>query len=609
MTQDAPQSRHKPRDLEGCHRLIDELFDAMAVLCRDRDAAVEEKERLRQDYEQLRRWLYGRRRERFDDPAQKRLFQSDPDELSAPALNVPSDEVVDRPEEVSAAKTRKTRHGRRRFPIEFKHTRVEHTLRDDELPCPCCGKLRKIIGSQTSRRLDYVPGHYEVLEDVRFTYACEDEDCQKHIVTAPKPPQAIEKGAAASGLLADIVVSKFTDHLPTYRKEEISDRHGWMIPRTTQCGWLRQTAATTTVLVALMMARVLRSRVIHTDDTPVRVIVPGEPQTREARFWVYVGDAFHPFSVYDFTMNHTRDGPAQFLSGYEGYLQADGYGGYGGIAIRSDGKLILVSCGAHIRRRFYAQRGYAPEVACPALAYFRQLYVLERQWKPLTEEERYQRRQAESLPILAEFRQWLDSASPGVLPKSKIGEAVSYAVNQWEAWRRYCNAGFLAIDNNVSERMVKPCALGRKAWLFLGSQNGGATAAILYSLTASAKANRAHPFFYVRDVLDRIPEIVHDPRLLPHLEAACQEAPLTDQQRSQSLHCRRPAQYLDILRWHPRTLANRFLQDEVEEDLVEALSTLLPDRWIAEHPKHRLEINRRTGIPVGMESVLGTAGE
>jgi hypothetical protein len=308
--------------------------------------------------------------------------------------------------------------------------------------------------------------------------------------------------------------------------------------------------------------------------------------------------------VYDFTMNRTRDGPARFLSGYAGYLQADGYGGYDGIAIESNGKLILVACGTHIRRRFYAQRTNAPEVACPALAWFRQLYVLERRWKPLTEEERYRLRQAEAVPILQEFHDWLDGVAPTVLPKSKIREAVSYALNQWEAWERYCDAGFLSIDNNLSEQMVKPCAMGRKAWLFLGSENGGATAAILYSLTASAKANRAHPFFYVRDVLDRIPEIVHDRRLLPHLAAACESAPLTEPQQQQLENCRRPTQYLDILRCHPRVLAEWFLCEQIEAELVEALTALLPDRWLASHEEYRLEINRPTGIPVGMERVL-----
>ena len=449
-----------------------------------------------------------------------------------------------------------------------------------------------------------MPGRYEVIEDVRYKYACQDEDCEKHITTAPKPPQIIEKGAAAPSLLADIAVSKFTDHLPTYRKEEISDRHGWLIPRTTQCGWLRQTAASATLLVALMVAQVLRSRKVHTDDTPVQVIVPGKSQTQQAHFWVYVGDALHPYSVYDFTMRRTRDGPAQFLSGYSGYLQADGYGGYDGIAIDSQGQLRLVACGSHMRRRFYAQRLNAPTIAAPALAWFRRLYLLERQWKPLTDEERYQHRQAETLPILTEFHDWLKATQPTLLPKSKIGEAVSYALNQWEAFVRYCDAGFLSIDNNLSERSVKPCAMGRKAWLFLGSENGGATAAILYSLTASAKANQAHPFFYVRDVFEHLPRIVHDPRLLPHLVAACQRAPLADSQRVQLERCERATQYLDILRCHPRVLADSFLQQQIEPELVDALTELLPDRWLATHGDYRLEINRPTGIPVGMERIL-----
>jgi hypothetical protein len=257
-----------------------------------------------------------------------------------------------------------------------------------------------------------------------------------------------------------------------------------------------------------------------------------------------------------------------------------------------------------MRRRFYAQRLNAPAIAAPALAWFRRLYLLERQWKPLTDQERYQRRLAEALPILKEFHDWLKATQPTLLPKSKIGQAVSYALNQWEAFVRYCDAGFLSIDNNLSERSVKPCAMGRKAWLFLGSENGGATAAILYSLTASAKANQAHPFFYVRDVFEHLPRIVHDPRLLPHLVAACQRAPLTDAQRVQLERCERATQYLDILRCHPRVLADSFLEQQIEPELVDGLTELLPDRWLAAHEDYRLEINRPTGIPVGMERIL-----
>ena len=605
MEQDAFQGRRPPLppDVENCHRVIWELFDALL-------ASHSREEQVEAEKAEIIRRFFGPRRERFvDDPAQGKLFETGgPAEAGAAetdAAEPTSPPVVE--EEPTAAPPRKGRHGRRRFPSHFPSIRREHTLNDAERLCPCCGKLRKVIGEEISEQLDYVPGHHQVIEHVRFKYAC--EDCEEHVAIAVKPPQAIEKGAAASGLLAHIGTSKFGDHLPTYRQEEISDRHGWLIPRTTQCGWLRQMSGTLTILVALMAAQILRSRKINTDDTRVPVLIPGEAKTKTGYFWAYCGDKEHPCSVYDFTLSHCRDGPARWLRGYHGYLQADAYNGYDGIAIRSEGRLILVGCGAHLRRRFFAQRTLAPEVACAALAWFRQLYRWERQWKDLSDDARYALRQQHAVPLLAEFHDWLLKTEPHVLPKSKIGEAVSYALNQWEPWTRYCEAGFLSIDNNLAEQTVKPCAMGRKAWLFLGSQEGGATAAVLYSLTGSAKRNRAHPFFYLRDVLDRLPVIVHDPRLLPLFKATCHAAPLTEEQRARLPGCQRPSQYLDILRCHTRSLADAFLPNEMEDDIVAALSELLPDRWIAAHPQHRLAINRCTGTPVGLEAALsGTEG-
>jgi transposase len=598
MEQDAFQGRRPPLplDVENCHRVIWEMFGALL-------ASRAETERERAEKLEMIRRFFGPRRERFvDDPAQGKLFESGgPAEVEA--QEPPSPPVVE--EEPPAASSKKRRHGRRRFPSHFPRVRREYKLTDAERLCPCCGKLRKIIGEEISEQLDYVPGHHQVIEHVRFKYAC--EDCEEHVAIAAKPPQAIEKGAAAAGLLAHIGTSKFGDHLPTYRQEEISDRHGWLIPRTTQCGWLRQMSGTLTLLVALMAAGVLRSRKINTDDTRVPVIIPGEARTKTGYFWVYCGDDQHRYSVYDFTLSHCRDGPAWWLRGYHGYLQADAYGGYDGIAIESEGRLILVGCGAHLRRRFFAQRTLAPEVACAALAWFRQLYQWERKWKDISDDERYALRQQHAMPLLAEFHHWLVKTEPDVLPKSKIGEAVSYALNQWEPWTRYCDAGFLSIDNNLAEQTVKPCAMGRKAWLFLGSQEGGATAATLYSLTGSAKRNRVHPFFYLRDVLERLPAIVHDPRLLPLLKETCRTAPLTEEQRTRLPGCERPGQYLDILRCHTRSLADVFLRNELEQDMLAALSDLLPDRWIVAHPEHRLEINRPTGPPVGLEAALSAA--
>ena len=519
-----------PPDVENCHRVIWELFDALlASRTREEQAEAEKAEIIRR--------FFGPRRERFvDDPAQGKLFETGgpaETETGTEAAEATSPPVVE--EEPSTAPPEKGRHGRRRFPAHFPRIRREHKLSDAERLCPCCGKLRKVIGEEISEQLDYVPGHHQVIEHVRFKYAC--EDCEEHMAIAVKPPQAIEKGAAASGLLAHIGTSKFGDHLPTYRQEEISDRHGWLIPRTTQCGWLRQMSGTLTILVALMAAQILRSRKINTDDTRVPVIIPGEAKTKTGYFWAYCGDKEHPCSVYDSTLSHCRDGPARWLQGYHGYAL----------------------------------------------------------------------RQQHAVPLLAEFHDWLLKTEPDVLPKSKIGEAVSYVLNQWGAWTRYCEAGFLSIDNNLAEQTVKPCAMGRKAWLFLGSQEGGATAAVLYSLTGSAKRNRAHPFFYLRDVLDRLPVIMHDPRLLPLFKSTCHAAPLTDEQRARLPGCQRPSQYLDILRCHTRSLANAFLHNEMEDDIAAALSDLLPDRWIAAHPEHRLEINRSTGTPVGLEAALSGA--
>jgi transposase len=447
MEQDAFQGRRPflPPDVENCHRVIWEYFEALL-------ASRAETERERQERLELIRRFFGPRRERFDDdPAQGKLFQTGgPPEADTAEAEVaePSPPASITQEEQPASPPTKHPHGRRRFPSHFPRVRREHKLSDAERRCPCCGKLRKVIGEEASEQLDYVPGHYQVIEHVRFKYAC--DTCEEHVAIAVKPPQPIEKGAAAAGLLAHIATSKFGDHLPTYRQEEISDRHGWLIPRTTQCGWLRQMAGTLTILVALMATGVLRSRKIHTDDTSVPVIVPGERKTKTGHFWAYCGDEEHRFSVYDFTLSHCRDGPARWLQGYRGYLQADAYGGYDGIAIESEGRLILVGCGAHLRRRFFAQRTLAPEVACGALAWFRQLYRWERQWKDLSEEDRYALRQQHAVPLLAEFHDWLVKTEPYVLPKSKIGEAVSYALNQWEPWTRYCEAGFLSIDNKIA---------------------------------------------------------------------------------------------------------------------------------------------------------------
>jgi hypothetical protein len=279
-----------------------------------------------------------------------------------------------------------------------------------------------------------------------------------------------------------------------------------------------QTAELLRPLYDFMVQAVLQSRVIHTDDTPMPVLDPSLPHTRTARLWTYVGDWRHPFTVYDYTTSRKRDGPQQFLNGYAGYLQADAYGGYDGIYAAGSVKQVL--CWAHARRKFYEARTVQPDEAHAALAFIARLYAVEGELARFRTDfhegmdvvqivrrihrERRRVRQKESLPILREFRAWLERVQHTVLPKSPVGQAIGYVLPRWEGLTRYCDDGCLAIDNNVSERMIRPCAIGRKNYLFFGSDEGGRAAAVLYSIMASAKANHVEPFAYVRDLLARL---------------------------------------------------------------------------------------------------------
>jgi hypothetical protein len=225
--------------------------------------------------------------------------------------------------------------------------------------------------------------------------------------------------------------------------------------------------------------------------------------------WAYLGDAAHPYNVFDFTVNRKRDGPRRFLADYRGYLHADAFSGYDGLYLpdprTAAARIIEVACNAHARRKFYEARCSDAMRSHQALAYYRQLYELERQGKDFSDERRLQMRQDLAVPILGQFHTWLEAQRPEVLPKSPMGEAISYGLNNWEALRRYTEAGFLAIDNNVAEREMKRIAIGRKNWLTVGSPRGGRTAAVLFSFTSTCQRLGVEPWAYLQDVLTRLP--------------------------------------------------------------------------------------------------------
>jgi transposase len=359
-----------PDDLALCHEIIREQAETI----RESQRRIEQ---LEHQVELLLRRQYGPRRERVD-PGQLRLFTDATEDVT--------EANAEAPPESGAAKPRRhwRRTGRQRLPEDLPRTRVEYELPPEELPCPDCGRPRVKIGEETSEQLEYVPSSLHIIVHARFRYAC--RACQEHVAIADKPPQPIDKGLPGPGLLAQTITSKYSDHLPLYRLEDIFARHGVALSRATLCGWMASCAELLTPLYDLTVKRVLQSVVIHTDDTRVPVLDPTLPQTRTGRFWVYVGDTRNPYVVYDYTPRRTRDRPERFLEGFRGYLQADAFSGYDRMCAGPD--VNEVACWAHVRRKFFESRTSAPVLAHQALARIRQLYKIETAAEEFTAEDR-----------------------------------------------------------------------------------------------------------------------------------------------------------------------------------------------------------------------------
>ena len=329
------------------------------------------------------------------------------------------------------------------------------------------------------------------------------------VVSATKPPMPIDKGLPGAGLLAHVIVSKYLDHLPLYRLERIFERQGMPIPRSTSCDWMAACAELLRPLYQQMVAVVLQSLWLHTDDTAVKNQGHAPGTTATARFWAYLGDVTHPYNVFDFTLNRRRDGPKAFLAHYRGYLHADAFSGYDALYLPSPrpgvAPIVEVACNAHARRKFYEARGSDAVRSHQALAYYAQLYEIEHQAKNCTDAQRQQMRQDLAVPILDRFHTWLKEQRAQVLPKSPMAEAIGYALNNGNALRRYTEAGYLSIDNNQAEREMKRIAIGRKNWLFVGSDKGGETAAVLFSFTSTCHRLGINSWTYLQDVLTRLP--------------------------------------------------------------------------------------------------------
>lgn len=453
---------------------------------------------LQSEVEALFRKLFRKHSEKLDPRQLELVFEAMRD-LGISQLQLEQLEV----EVVERKRRRHASPGRQPLPKDLPRERVEHALPEAERCCSSCGEELTKIREELSEQLDYVPASFKIIEHVRGVYAC--RGCEETITRAPKAPQAIEKGLPGPGLLAQVVIGKYNDHQPLYRQAQIYARHGVKLSRSTLCGWIAETAELASPLVDWMRRDLLRSRIVQTDDTPVTVL-DAAGGTHKGRLWAYLGDRGHPHVVYDYTPTREGEGPSNFLRGFRGYLQADAYSGYD--ALYASGLVLEVGCWAHARRYFHeAAIGAGDTRGLAALAFIHQLFAIEREEneRNASFEQRRARRQGASREILDAFRLWFDELEPQLLPKSALATAIGYTRRQWTALTRYLEDGELAPDNSASERALRGIAIGRKNWLFAGSDQGGKRAGVLYSLIASAKRQGLEPYAYLRTVFTRLP--------------------------------------------------------------------------------------------------------
>ncbi len=492
-------------------QLMEENRQQTAQL-KNRDEVIlrmqEHIEKLEHQLALLTRMQFGSRSEKFN-PDQHALF--------------PELFETHKEEEPKKGKPSKKRdnHGRGKLPEELPRVTKTYKIPQEDRICPTCGRVMTCIGHDCSCQLAFKPSELIVIEHKREKYGC-SSGCGDVVLTADRPRWPIEKSLASASLLSYIATAKFLNHMPLYRLEKDFERRGYKLARNTMSGWMKDMAKLLIPLYMLIKDLTLQSHAIWTDDTPVKVQDKTLPnKSRTGRVWTYVGDHDHPYTVYHYTPSRKRDGPKFFLGDYSGYMHADAYGGYD--HIYTNGKVMEVACWAHVRRKFEVCLKTNRRLAEEALAHIGRLVGVEKKAEHQAELEagsktgekyhrllvqyRYQYRQEESKEILANIKQWLTDNKDSVLPKSPMGQAMTYTLNQWDALNTYIEDGWLEWSNNRAERSLRSWAVGRKNWQTFGNDTGGETASILGSLIMSAKLHEIDPGEYLRDVLVRISDM------------------------------------------------------------------------------------------------------
>lgn len=462
----------------------------------------------------LRAQLFGRKSEKMV-------------EISSPQLSLFEEQVADgdqkseeehESDKVQVAPHSRRKKGRKPLPEDLPRVEVIHDVPAEAKTCACgCEKSR--IGEDVSEQLDMIPARMQVIRHIRPKYACRQcegvEDEGPTVVIAPPPEQMIAKSIASPGLLAHVLTAKFADALPFYRQEGQFARLGVEIGRGVMCGWAMKVAERCEPLLELMQEEIRSGPLINVDETPLQVLAEiGRAAKAKSYMWIFRGGApKRPALVFQYHPTRSGDPAAVFLRDYQGCVQTDGYTGYDFLDHQPE--VIHAGCWAHARRKFNDVLKAAGKtikrdgIAGEALNWIGKLYKIEAVMREaeLDQEAIYQQRQELAVPVLADFRQWLLERQREVPPKSLLGKAIAYTMNQWKRLRRYVEHGLLRLDNNLAENAIRPFVVGRKNWLFSGTPQGAKASAGIYSIIETAKANGLEPYWYLRALFEQLPTV------------------------------------------------------------------------------------------------------
>jgi transposase len=466
-------------------------------------------EQLTHEMATLKRWRFARRSEQLDSGQRSLLEESIDEDLEAISLEI---EAL----QASPKAARPPKQKPRRVALPAKLPRLEIRHEPERTVCSCGCRLER-IGEDVSEKLDYTPGVFHVERHVRGKWVC--RHCET-LIQAPVPAQVIDKGIPTAGLLAQVLVAKYADHLPLYRQESIFERAGVALPRSTLAQWIGACGVRLQPVAQALQAALLTRTVLHADETPVPMLKPGLGRTHRAYLWSYGTSQFDPLPavVYDFAESRSGHHARSFLGSWSGKLVCDDYSGYKALFERG---VIEIGCMAHARRKFHdLHANHRSEIAAEALVLFGELYEVEREAREqrLDAIARQRLREMRARPIAGTLREWLIRHRLKVPDGSATAKAIEYSLGRWDALTRYLEDGDLPIDNNWVENRIRPVALGRSNWLFAGSLRAGQRAAVVMSLIQSAKLNGHDPYRYLKDVLERLPTQLASrlDELLPH---------------------------------------------------------------------------------------------